>query len=268
MLWVGFGIVTLLLIVLGAIAGLLAKRWLSSGPADARSRDRGGQDHPRDPGAPGHRARPARRGLTSAPTRPEEVCVLMPAEQPRADAALDREHPPGARVLGQRPALEGHRDHQLAPPACRTTARRRSWARRWPASWSAAAWPPPSPCSDAARRLGRRRLRAALRAAPGDPAGRSGSPGCEIVWGADRGWMPRSSAYSRSRDLDRGGHGHRHERAEHPEQRAPEEHRHHHQERVDVHRPLLDLRLDHVVLHLLVDDREDRPTRSWPWGSP
>jgi uncharacterized membrane protein YqjE len=30
--WVGFGIVTLLFVVLGAIAGLLAKRWLSSGP--------------------------------------------------------------------------------------------------------------------------------------------------------------------------------------------------------------------------------------------
>ena len=30
--WPGFAIVTLILIVLGAIAGLLAKRWLSSGP--------------------------------------------------------------------------------------------------------------------------------------------------------------------------------------------------------------------------------------------
>jgi uncharacterized membrane protein YqjE len=30
--WVGFGIVTLFFVVLGAIAGLLAKRWLSSGP--------------------------------------------------------------------------------------------------------------------------------------------------------------------------------------------------------------------------------------------
>jgi uncharacterized membrane protein YqjE len=30
--WVGFGIVTLLFVVLGAVAGLLAKRWLSSGP--------------------------------------------------------------------------------------------------------------------------------------------------------------------------------------------------------------------------------------------
>jgi uncharacterized membrane protein YqjE len=29
--WVGFGIVTALLVVLGVIAGLLAKRWLSSG---------------------------------------------------------------------------------------------------------------------------------------------------------------------------------------------------------------------------------------------
>jgi len=30
--WIGFGIVTLLLIAMGAIAGLLAKKWLSSGP--------------------------------------------------------------------------------------------------------------------------------------------------------------------------------------------------------------------------------------------
>ena len=30
--WVGFGIVTLLLVLLAAIAGLLAKKWLSSGP--------------------------------------------------------------------------------------------------------------------------------------------------------------------------------------------------------------------------------------------
>ena len=30
--WAGFGIVTLLFVVLGAVAGLLAKRWLSSGP--------------------------------------------------------------------------------------------------------------------------------------------------------------------------------------------------------------------------------------------
>jgi apolipoprotein N-acyltransferase len=30
-IWVGFGITTLLLVVLGAIAGLLAKRWLSTG---------------------------------------------------------------------------------------------------------------------------------------------------------------------------------------------------------------------------------------------
>lgn len=30
--WIGFGIVTLLLIVMGAVAGLLAKHWLSSGP--------------------------------------------------------------------------------------------------------------------------------------------------------------------------------------------------------------------------------------------
>ena len=30
-IWVGFAIVTLLLVVLGAIAGLLAKRWLSTG---------------------------------------------------------------------------------------------------------------------------------------------------------------------------------------------------------------------------------------------
>ncbi len=29
--WIGFGLVTILLIVLGAIAGLLAKRWLSTG---------------------------------------------------------------------------------------------------------------------------------------------------------------------------------------------------------------------------------------------
>ncbi|HZI92217.1 MAG TPA: phage holin family protein [Thermoleophilaceae bacterium] len=31
-IWVGFGIVTVVFVVLGAIAGLLAKRWLSSGP--------------------------------------------------------------------------------------------------------------------------------------------------------------------------------------------------------------------------------------------
>lgn len=31
-IWVGFLIVTLILVVLGAVAGLLAKRWLSSGP--------------------------------------------------------------------------------------------------------------------------------------------------------------------------------------------------------------------------------------------
>jgi len=30
--WIGFGIVTLLLIAMGAVAGLLAKKWLSSGP--------------------------------------------------------------------------------------------------------------------------------------------------------------------------------------------------------------------------------------------
>ena len=30
-IWVGFGLVTILLIVLGVIAGLLAKRWLSTG---------------------------------------------------------------------------------------------------------------------------------------------------------------------------------------------------------------------------------------------
>jgi uncharacterized membrane protein YqjE len=30
--WVGFGIVTLAFVVMGAVAGLLAKRWLSSGP--------------------------------------------------------------------------------------------------------------------------------------------------------------------------------------------------------------------------------------------
>jgi len=30
--WIGFGIVTLLLIAMGVIAGLLAKKWLSSGP--------------------------------------------------------------------------------------------------------------------------------------------------------------------------------------------------------------------------------------------
>ena len=30
--WIGFGIVTLVLVALGAVAGLLAKRWLSSGP--------------------------------------------------------------------------------------------------------------------------------------------------------------------------------------------------------------------------------------------
>lgn len=29
--WVGFGLVTIILIVLGAVAGLLAKRWLSTG---------------------------------------------------------------------------------------------------------------------------------------------------------------------------------------------------------------------------------------------
>ena len=44
-----------------------------------------------------------------------------------------------------------------------------------------------------------------------------------------------------------------------PEQRAAEQHRDDHQERVDVHRPLLDLGLDQVVLHLLVDDRPDDP---------
>ncbi len=31
-IWVGFGLTTLILIVLAVIAGLLAKRWLSSGP--------------------------------------------------------------------------------------------------------------------------------------------------------------------------------------------------------------------------------------------
>lgn len=31
-IWVGFGAVTLLLVVLGVVAGLLAKRWLSTGP--------------------------------------------------------------------------------------------------------------------------------------------------------------------------------------------------------------------------------------------
>jgi len=30
--WIGFGIVTLLLIAMGVVAGLLAKKWLSSGP--------------------------------------------------------------------------------------------------------------------------------------------------------------------------------------------------------------------------------------------
>ena len=30
--WVGFGIVTLLFVIMGVIAGLLAKRWLSTGP--------------------------------------------------------------------------------------------------------------------------------------------------------------------------------------------------------------------------------------------
>ena len=30
--WIGFGIVTIVLILMGAVAGLLAKRWLSSGP--------------------------------------------------------------------------------------------------------------------------------------------------------------------------------------------------------------------------------------------
>ena len=31
-IWVGFGLVTIILMVLGAVAGLLAKRWLSTGP--------------------------------------------------------------------------------------------------------------------------------------------------------------------------------------------------------------------------------------------
>ena len=31
-IWAGFGMVTIILIVLGVIAGLLAKRWLSAGP--------------------------------------------------------------------------------------------------------------------------------------------------------------------------------------------------------------------------------------------
>ena len=61
------------------------------------------------------------------------------------------------------------------------------------------------------------------------------------------------------RDLDRGRDRDRQQRAEHAEQRRAEQHRGEHHERVHLHGPGLDARLDDVVLDLLVDDRPDRP---------
>ena len=60
-------------------------------------------------------------------------------------------------------------------------------------------------------------------------------------------------------DLHRRRDRDRHQRAHDPEQRAAEERRDHHHERIEVDRAALDPRLHHVVLELLVDDREDRP---------
>ena len=69
----------------------------------------------------------------------------------------------------------------------------------------------------------------------------------------------RYSRYSWTRDLDRCRRRDREDRAEDAEQGAAEEHRDQDDERLDLRRPLLDLRLDQVVLDLLVDDREDHP---------
>ena len=132
-IWPGFGIDTLLLVVLAAIAGLLAYRLLQEGrAADAGHGDRGGQAHPRAARAPDDRARPARadRSRRARRSSADGTCPPRSPEQIRARSRRPR----GAGLLGQRPALEGRRAHQLAPPARREPPARPSSARRWPAS--------------------------------------------------------------------------------------------------------------------------------------
>ena len=94
----------------------------------------------------------------------------------------------------------------------------------------------------------RSRSRRAAPAASGARRYRSAASGPR---GGSRGTRARRSAGGGHRDREHG--------AQHPEQGRAEEHGDDHDEALDLDRALLDLRLDHVVLELLIEDREDDP---------